>query len=715
MWYKGKRLLLTTLAAGLLYTTTAFAANVQMDLFYNGKHHAYNAKEIAIVIDGEKYTDPNMPAVSIDGRTMLPMRGICQELGCTVTWNEAARQVYAVSDTHTVVFQIDSKTGYKNGQTFTMDVAPMIINDRTMLPVRALATALDIDVKWDDPNRTVYIGEAPDKDESTGTGGSDTGTNTGNNAGNNTGNNTGSNAGNNTGGNTGNNTGTAITGQVSKVTVPASKTAAQNFVIATTGSFNRCEEIYVGDNKVVLDFYGATNGLATNISTTNSPFVTAIRTAQHKADNGETYTRVVFDLTGKMEYKVTPNAAKNQVTLAFEQVEIKSITSSHSGNRETVTINASGATGATVTTMQDPYRTVIDMPGVKADGIADIIDTDGLEYVSEVRTGWMNGTTFRVVVEASDLTQMTWKEENGKLTVTVEKSTLENLSYDDSTNTLTLKKVRNINTGSIKHNDAYLDGYYELTLPGDYSDVYGYGTLNVNTGQIKSFAISNRGGNTVIRFNQNIISAYTIKDTGSAYEITAKNPQQVYGKVLLLDAGHGGNDPGTSGNGLTEKTMTLTMVKKVKTYVENNSDIKVYLTRDDDSRPANADRAKTANQIADLMVSIHMNAGTASASGTETLYAAHKNDGNGTLTSLQAAQAVQSRLYTALQTNNRGVKSRPDLLILNSTTVPAILIETCFLSNPGDALKISQAAYQDAAAKAIGDGIIYAMNNYKLR
>ena len=65
MWYKGKRLLLTTLAAGLLYTTTAFAANVQMDLFYNGAHHAYNAKEIAIVIDGESYTDPNMPAGSL--------------------------------------------------------------------------------------------------------------------------------------------------------------------------------------------------------------------------------------------------------------------------------------------------------------------------------------------------------------------------------------------------------------------------------------------------------------------------------------------------------------------------------------------------------------------------------------------------------------------------------------------------------------------------
>ena len=193
-----KKLLFTTLALGLFSATTVYGEQVKMDLFYNGAHHAYNAKEIAIVIDGEKYTDPNMSAVSIDGRTMLPMRGICEELGCTVTWNEAAKQVYAVSDTHTVVFQIDSKTGYKNGEAFTMDVAPMIVNDRTMLPVRALATALDIDVTWDDPNRTVYIGEAPS------TGGS-----TGGSTGSNTGTNTGGNTGTNTGGSTGSNTGTS--------------------------------------------------------------------------------------------------------------------------------------------------------------------------------------------------------------------------------------------------------------------------------------------------------------------------------------------------------------------------------------------------------------------------------------------------------------------------------------------------------------------------
>ena len=78
----------------------------------------------------------------------------------------------------------------------------------------------------------------------------------------------------------------------------------------------------------------------------------------------------------------------------------------------------------------------------------------------------------------------------------------------DSTDTLTLKKVETINTNSIKHNDAYLDGYYELTLPGDYSDVYGYGTLNVNTDQIKSFTISTTGGNTVIPVSYTHLDVY---------------------------------------------------------------------------------------------------------------------------------------------------------------------------------------------------------------
>lgn len=682
-----KRAFWVTAALSLLYSATAFGAEyVDLNLFYNGQNHAYHAKEITMMVDGEVFTDPNMPAVSIDGRTMLPMRGISEELGCEVTWNEAARQVYAVSDTHTVVFQIDNTTGYKNGEAFTMDVAPMIINDRTMLPVRALADALDLEVTWDDPTRTVYIGEAPSGTGS-GTGGSSTGSQE-----------------------------TVTTGaKLTGLSVPASKADTQKFTITASGAVSKYEEVYVSDDKVVLDFYGTTNGLSENITATNSSVVTAVRTAYHAgATAGESYTRVVFDLTGKKDYTVTQSSDKTKVYVEFSQTVVTDIDTSSTSSADIVKITGDGSLGAQVSTLQNPYRIVIDLPGVAAD-FDEQISTSGLSRISEIRTGWMNGTTFRVVLEADILTNLTYSETNGVLTVKVEDSTLDNLEFDSTNDELRLKAVESISVGSISHNDQYLNGYYELTLPGDYSDVYGYGKLTVSDDKIASFEISTSGGKTKIRFNQNIISCYSVKESGGYYVISIQNPQDVYDKVLLLDAGHGGNDPGTSGNGLTEKTMNLTMALKVEAYLNANSDIKVYLTRDSDTRPANEDRAKTANQIADLMVSIHMNAGVATASGTETLYATHSNDNASMLTSQQAAQIMQNYLTAALQLNNRGVKLRSDLLILNSTTVPAILVETCFLSNAGDALKISNSATQDLAAAAMGNAIIYMMDNYKLR
>ena len=72
MRHKWKRLLLTTMAVGMLSSVTAFAANVSMNLFYNGKNHAYNAKEIVVKIDGKTMTPKDMPAVAIDGRSFCP-------------------------------------------------------------------------------------------------------------------------------------------------------------------------------------------------------------------------------------------------------------------------------------------------------------------------------------------------------------------------------------------------------------------------------------------------------------------------------------------------------------------------------------------------------------------------------------------------------------------------------------------------------------------
>ncbi len=688
MKLKWKRLLLTTLVLGMLTSATAYAKNVSMNLFYNGQNHAYDAKEVKIEIDGKELVPQDMPAVIIDGRTMLPMRLIAQELGCEVVWNADAQQVYVVNDAYTVVFGINQKTGYQNGTEFTMDVPPMIINDRTMLPVRALAQALDLNITWDDPNRTVSITSKTTSTPAT-TPTTPTTTPT----------------------TPITSTGTTVT--LNQVSVPASENAGQVFTIQANGAIPKFEEVYVDDCKIVLDFYGAKSGLASSITTTNSNIVSAIRTAQHTDDDGTIFTRVVMDLTGKKSYEVTQSADQTKIMVTFEKVTVEDISMKHKNDKDIIEIEGDGALGASVFTLSNPNRIVIDIPNAASE-LDEALDVDDLQYVSSGRTGMFTETTLRLVFEVGDLTEYSYTESTYGLTLEIRRSTLQNMLFDGDKNVLYLEKEDTFDIDDVKMNDQYLDGYFEVILPEDMEDAYGYGTYKIGGDVIDSIKVSTSGGKTTLRFNQNRISVYEIKEESDRYVISVKNPKEVYDKVLLLDAGHGGSDPGTSGNGLIEKTLNLTIMQKVANELKN-SGIKVYVTRDSDVYPENNTRAQIANQIADAMVSIHMNAGTATANGTETLYQIHSNDDASKLTSKKLAELIQSSIISATGNTNRGIKLRDDLLILNGTTVPTVIVETVFLSNAGDALKISQEAYQNTVAQAIADAIEEAMGDYRIR
>lgn len=683
---KWKRLLLTTMAVGVLSSVTAYAANVSMNLFYHGKNHAYQAKEITVKIDGEKMAPKDMPAVAIDGRTMLPMRQIVQELGCEVTWNQEKQQAYVVNEEYALVFEIDKATGYKNGKEFKMDVPPMNINDRTMLPVRALANALDLKITWDDPSRTVSIST------------------------------------------TGSEAVTPPTTEkptepqkpsvqyvtLNKVEVPASKTAGQTFTIQANGAIPSYEETVVADNKIVLDFYGAKSGLASNITATNSSIVTAVRTAQHTKEDGTIYTRVVMDLSSKKQYEVTQSADKTKVYITFDKVTVDEIAMKHnsSTDKDVIEIEGDSALGASVSTLANPNRIVIDIPNAISE-LDTTLDVGDLDFVTAGRTGMFNETTLRIVFEVGDLIEYSYTTDSDSMTLQIYRSTMKNMQYDAGKNVLYLEKEDEIDIDDVEIHDHYLSGYTEIVLPGDYEDVYGYGTYQIGGDVIDSIVISTKGRETTLRFNQKRISCYSITEEDGRYVISVKNPQEVYDKVLLLDAGHGGSDPGASANGIIEKNMTLTIAQKVAQELEG-SGIKVYMTRDSDVYPSNNSRAKTANEVADLMVSIHMNSGSATANGTEVLYQVHSNDTGTKLTSKKLAEILQSSIVQATGNNNRGTKLRTDLLILNGTTVPAVIVETVFISNPGDALKITQSAYQNTVAEAIADGIAEAMT-YGLR
>lgn len=673
-----RKLLLTTLALGLLGATTVYGEQVQMDLFYNGKHHAYAAKEVKIEIDGKAMVPKDMPAVIIDGRTMLPMRQIAQELGCEVNWNEAAKQIYVMRGSDIIVFTVDSKTGYENGKEFTMDVPATIVNDRTMLPVRALADALHLNIKWDDPNRIVSIqsGDTVVKDEPKAP-----------------------------------ESGQTTAGTLTGIQTPSAKDADQTFTIQADGPMGRYEKTFVDDQKIVLDFYGAKSSLPSEITKTNSDIVTGIRTATHE-NNGDSFTRVVFDLSGKKDYEVKQSADKKNITISFGKTTVDKISAVHRQNKDIITIGGTGSFGASVAMTADPQKIIVTIPNCQSN-LSDKINTADLQYVLDGKVDTSKGNTVELVLAVEDLVQYSYREENQNLILEIYPTTLKNMRYDKNANVLYLDKKEKIDTGSVKFEDHYLDGYFDVTLPGDYESDYGYGTYDVKGTVVENIEVSTKGGNTTFRFKQNRISAYEVTAEGDSYAIRVKNPKEVYDKVLLLDAGHGGKDPGTSGNGMQEKNLTLTIAQKIEQELQG-SGIKVYMTRDSDVYPENSTRAQTANDIADLMVSIHINSGPETANGTESLYQVHANDSSSRLTSKQLAEILQASMISGTGNTNRGVKLRTDLLILNRTTVPSAIVEVVFITNTGDALKISNPAYQDQVAQAIADGIQEAVK-YPLR
>ena len=111
---------------------------------------------ISVELDADKL-EFDAPPVNINDRVLVPVRAIFEAMGATVLWDATAKTVTSTLGDTTVVMTIDSTSMTVNNEEKTLDVAPTIISDRTMVPARAVAEAFGATVEWDAPNNTVEI------------------------------------------------------------------------------------------------------------------------------------------------------------------------------------------------------------------------------------------------------------------------------------------------------------------------------------------------------------------------------------------------------------------------------------------------------------------------------------------------------------------------------------------------------------------------------
>ncbi len=136
---------------------TEFTYSILNDVISQGPEN-----NISVTIDGEKVTF-DQPPVIINDRTMVPLRAIFEALGASVEWNAATRTVTSTMGNTTISMTIGSKTMYKNGEAISVDVAPQLVGDRTLVPARAVAESFNCSVDWDGATRTVAITTARER------------------------------------------------------------------------------------------------------------------------------------------------------------------------------------------------------------------------------------------------------------------------------------------------------------------------------------------------------------------------------------------------------------------------------------------------------------------------------------------------------------------------------------------------------------------------
>ena len=178
-------------------------------------------------------------------------------------------------------------------------------------------------------------------------------------------------------------------------------------------------------------------------------------------------------------------------------------------------------------------------------------------------------------------------------------------------------------------------------------------------------------------------------------------PDAPAGPLIVLDAGHGGSDPGTQAEGLDEKDLNLAVERRVAELL-TAAGVRVERTRTADEYVTLADRAQLANDLgADLFVSIHTNASASSAEfhGIETYYLAGRQD------SRALAACLHRSVLSATGAHDNLLRTA-GFYVLRHTDMPAALVEMGYVTNEAELQNLKSDEYREKLAQGIADGIV---------
>lgn len=273
----------------------------------------------------------------------------------------------------------------------------------------------------------------------------------------------------------------------------------------------------------------------------------------------------------------------------------------------------------------------------------------------------------------------------------------EHIHYDANLDTLIVKKAPGLTAESLMVQDHYIQRQIKIILPTVYTDFYGVGEWEVNESVVKRIEVQ-QSVTTEIILTTTTIRALDVSEDDQFIYLKCVKPKEKYNKIVVVDAGHGKNDPGTVYGSIQEKDITLRLALQLQMELASDAGIKVYMIREGDTFLTPKERSVVANEIEpDLFISIHINSidYNQNANGTETYYTSKADTRNKLF-----ATMVQKALVDTFGTRDRGVKDNT-YVVTKYTNYPAILIEIGFLTNPSDRQMMLAPGFEQKYAQAV--------------
>jgi N-acetylmuramoyl-L-alanine amidase len=576
-----------------------------------------------------------IPPLIENNRTLVPLRAIFEAMGATVEWNQKTQSVTATRGNTTVVLPLNSTKPTVNGVVYPLDVPAKIVNQRTLAPLRFIGEAFGGYVAWDG-DRTITMHTPPT------------------------------------------NGAKAIAVTVSKESVNLRSGPAINFVsVDTARSGDRLDLLseqngwyqvrHDGKNSWVaawvVDVVWQQGVPAVTVPPEPIPQLEGLRISTLRDNSG---LKIVMESGVKLETKINKTSGKITYEFADRQVEGKSYIETPFGN-QLIKVQGRNQGENVVVEIQLPT---------------------GVEYMTTTENEGKK-EVFTIPDFITGVQRSTFGTSGEKITI----SSTVALAYTSSQTGKSLEIVLN------------------NVLPGKAQEIYNYNSTLISSMEFKK--------KTTGSDNQTVLTLTTSKPAKFAVGLSSDHAtmnilfidqSEIDNRVpmVVLDAGHGGKDPGASGATLKEKDVNLAIVLKAGELLTQKG-IKVEYTRKDDTYLTLDERSTMANLYnAALFVSVHNNANISPVpSGTETycyyplenpqLYLQKDERYN-------LALNLQQALVAKLGRYDRGVK-QANFAVLRNTMMPSALIEMAFISNPIEEELLKQQQFRDLGAQAIADGI----------